>query len=71
MAEVNRIKLSKDQLNFLKTWATIITMPMGTQYYVINKIWFLSEYDRVFYVIPEAEINDEAKKLKEDLCGSV
>jgi len=67
MAEVNRIKLSKDQVNFLNAWATIIHMPHGTEYYVINKYWFLNEYDRVFYIIPEAEISDEAKGLLRDL----
>lgn len=67
MAEVNQIKLSKDQLRFLETWAVRINLPKGGVFFVVNKYWFLSAYDRVFFVLEEKEVSDEAKVLKKEL----
>ena len=72
MAEVTKIKFTKEQVDFLQAWAYEQYESGGDHYYNIGHNWFLATEDPlVFFVIKDSELRDEVLIHKKENDGSL
>jgi hypothetical protein len=66
MAEVRKIKLTKEQVNFLDAWSIHLHYK-ELHYCIVNRAWLQRTEDPlIFYIQMQDEISDQLVQLKKE-----